>query len=108
MKGIFKSDIEQFKRNVAELLRNRLKAGVILGASAGGLLLYVYHAWAVRHGCAAWSVLLWVADKANGSETALSSPPWRRLWPWILASFVTLVAGIALGVVGSTLVEGLR
>jgi hypothetical protein len=80
----------------------------VLGASAGGPLLYVYHAWAIRQGFAAWSALLWGAGGAGGSDTALSSPPWRRLWLWILASFVTLVAGIALGVVGSTLVEGLR
>jgi hypothetical protein len=80
----------------------------VLGASAGGLLLYVYHAWAVRRGFVAWSALPWGADKAGGSETALSSPPWRRLWLWIPGSFVALVAGIALGVVGSTWVDQLR
>jgi len=80
----------------------------VLGASASGLLLHVYHAWAVRRDFAAWSALPWGAGETGGSETAVSSPPWRRLWLWILASFAILVVGIALGVVGSTLVEGLR
>jgi hypothetical protein len=80
----------------------------VLGASASGLLLYVYHAWAVRRDFGVWSALLWGEGEAGGSETAVSSPPWRCLWLWILASLVALVAGIALGVVGSTLVEGLK
>ncbi|MBN2389076.1 MAG: hypothetical protein JXR84_00035 [Anaerolineae bacterium] len=80
----------------------------VLGASGGGLLLYVYHAWAVRRGFATWSALLWDAGKAGDSAGVVSSPPWRRLWLWILASFVALVAGIVLGVIGSTLVEGIR
>ncbi len=74
---------------------------IVLGALGGGLLLYVYHAWAVRRGFIAWSVLL-------GSPGKITSSSWRRLWPWVLLSFVALVAGIALGVIGSILVEGIR
>jgi len=66
---------------------------------AGGLPLYAYHAWAVRRGLVAWSALLWSSDSA----TPVSSPPWRRLWLWILASFVVLVAGMALAAVGTSL-----
>jgi len=71
----------------------------VLGAVAGGLPLYTYHAWAVRRGLVAWSALLWSSDSA----TPVSSPRWRRLWLWILASFVILVAGMALATVGTSL-----
>jgi hypothetical protein len=57
----------------------------------GGLLLYTYHAWAVRRGFAAWSALLWDTGEAGDGRTAVSSPPWRRLWLWVLLSFVALV-----------------
>ena len=79
----------------------------VVGAAGGGLLLYGYHAWAVRQGFGAWSMLLWNGKEA-GSAAAVASPPWRRLWLWIVLSFLALTAGIALGAVGSTLVEGLR
>jgi hypothetical protein len=68
------------------------------GALAGGLMLYAYQSWAVRRGFAAWSALLWGATEADGGTPAVTYPPWRRLWPWILASFVALAAGTALGV----------
>ena len=71
----------------------------VLGAVAGGLPLYAYHAWAVRRGLVAWSALLWGGDSA----TSVSSPRWRRLWLWVLASFVILVAGMALAAVGTSL-----
>jgi hypothetical protein len=80
----------------------------ILGASAGGLLLYAYHAWAVRRGFAAWSALSWDTGNTGGGTTAVSSPSWRRLWLWILLGFVVLVAGIVLGAIGTTLTAGLR
>lgn len=77
-----------------------------LGALGGGLLLYAYHAWGVRHGFSAWSALL--RDTGTGCDrmTRASSPSWPHLWPWISVSFVILAAGVALGAVGSSLVAG--
>ena len=79
----------------------------VVGAAGGGLLLYGYHAWAVRRGFGAWSMSLWDGKEA-GSAAVVASPPWRRLWLWIILSFLALIGGIALGVVGSTLVAGLH
>jgi len=79
----------------------------VLGGAAGGLLLYGYHTWAVRQGFAAWSTLLLDTSQA-GDATTMASPPWRRLWLWVALSFVALVAGIVLGALGSTLVDGLH
>ena len=78
----------------------------VLGALVGGLLLCAYHAWAVRRGFTAWSALVRDTGEAGDGTTAVSSPRWRRLWPWILLSFVALVAGIVLGAVGSALAAG--
>jgi len=80
----------------------------VTGALAGGLLLYAYHAWAVRRGFAAWSALLRDTGEAGDGATAVSSPPWRRLWLWILSSFVVLIAGVALAAVGTALAAGVR
>jgi len=74
---------------------------VVIGALGGGLLLYAYHAWAVRRGFASWSALLWGTGEDGDGTAAVSPPPWRRLWPWILGSFVILVAGIVLGAMGT-------
>jgi hypothetical protein len=59
---------------------------VILGAVVGGLLLFGYECWAVRHGFRAWSVL------ATG-ESEVASPPWRKAWWWIPLSYVVLFGG---------------
>lgn len=75
----------------------------VLGTLVGGLLLCVYHTWAVRRGFTAWSALLWDTGEASDGTTAVSSPPWRRLWLWVLLSFVALVAGIVLGAMGAVL-----
>jgi hypothetical protein len=79
-----------------------------LGALVGGLLLCFYHTWAFRRGFAAWSALLWDTGEAGDGTMAVPSPPWRRLWPWVLLSFVALVAGIVVGVWGTTLAAGAR
>jgi len=79
----------------------------VLGAAGGGLPLTVYHAWAVRRGFAAWSTPFGDA-KQPGGATAVSSPPWRHLWLWVVLSFVALLAGIVLAALGSTLVDGLH
>jgi hypothetical protein len=80
----------------------------VLGALGGGLLLYVYHVWAVRRGFTAWSALLWDTGEAGDGTMTVSSPPWRRLWLWILLSFVALVAGVIVGFWGTALVAGVR
>jgi len=80
----------------------------VLSAFVGGLLLYAYHTWAVRRGFIAWSALPGNTDEAGDSTTVVSFPPWRRLWPWILLSFVVLVAGAALGAMGTALAAGVR
>ena len=80
----------------------------VLGALMGGLLLCAYHAWAVGRGFTAWSSLLWGTGEAGDGRETVSSPPWRRLWHWVLLSFAVLVAGVAVGVWGTTLVAGLR
>jgi hypothetical protein len=80
----------------------------VLGALVGGLLLYVYHAWAVRRGFTAWSALLWDTNEAKYGPATVSSPPWRRLWLCILLSFVVLIAGVALGAMGTSLTLALR
>jgi hypothetical protein len=68
----------------------------VLGALAGGVLLFTYHAWAFRRGFAAWSVLLWGTHRADSDKTTISSPSWRQLWLWIVASYVILAAGMVL------------
>jgi len=79
----------------------------VLGAAVGGLLLYVYHAWAVRQGFGAWSTSLRDGKQA-GAATAVSSPAWHRLSLWMILSFLALLGGIVLAAMASTLVEGLR
>jgi hypothetical protein len=79
----------------------------VLGAAGGGLLLTVYHAWAVRQGFGAWSTPFGEAKQPNDA-IAVSSPPWRRLYPWVVLSFLTLIGGIVLGALGSALVDGMH
>ena len=64
-----------------------LWAAVIAGSVLGLLLLLLFESWAVRHGQRAWSAL------ASG-EGELNTPPWRKLWWWVLLSFPALVAGV--------------
>lgn len=81
-------------------------AFAVLGALLGGLLLYVYHAWTARRGFAAWSVLLWETNEPDDGTAAVSFPYWRRLWLWLLLSFVMLVTGTALGLLAQTWLQG--
>ncbi len=60
---------------------------VVVGALVGILLLMLYEGWAVRHGYRAWSVV------ALG-DGEVTSPPWRRLWWWILLSFAITFGGV--------------
>jgi hypothetical protein len=61
-----------------------------LGALVGGLIVFLYEGWAVRRGFQGWSVLA-------GKQGEIRTPPWRRLWWWILLSYVMLFAGFAAG-----------
>jgi hypothetical protein len=79
----------------------------ILGAVVGGLPLYLYHAWAVRRGRVAWSALLWGRSEAGEEMAGIPPASWRRLWPWVLASFLVLAGGVFLGVTIRSLVAGL-
>ena len=82
----------------------RLWAVAIPGALVGGLLLYVHHGWAIRRGFTTWSALLCEPSEAGDVTAAVSYPSWRRLWLWVLVSFVALIAGLALGAIGTQLV----
>jgi hypothetical protein len=80
----------------------------VLGALVGGLLLLLYHAWAIRRGFTAWSTLLWDKSEAEDKPATVLSPTWRHLWLWILLSFMILVGGVALGILGISLAAALR
>jgi len=64
----------------------------VLGALVGGLFLFLYEYWAVRGGSQAWSVLAW-------REAEVRTGSWRKLWWWILLSYVALLGGLAAGVI---------
>jgi hypothetical protein len=60
---------------------------VAVGACLGYLLVLLYEGWAVRAGHRAWSVL------ASGTGE-VSTSSWRKLWWWILLSFLAQIGGI--------------
>jgi hypothetical protein len=64
-----------------------LWAAVIAGAVLGLLLVILYEGWAVRRGFRAWSVLA-------SAEGEVSTPPWRKLWWWILLGFAAMIGGV--------------
>jgi hypothetical protein len=64
-----------------------LWAVVVAGALPGLLLILLYEGWGVRRGFRAWSIL-------TTGDGELSTPPWRRLWWWILLSLAFVIAGI--------------
>ena len=64
---------------------------VVLGALAGGFLIFLYEHWAVKRGFRAWIILA-------GSEGEVITPSWRKLWWWILISIVSLLIGLIAGV----------
>jgi hypothetical protein len=67
-----------------------LWVAVVAGACLGILLVLLYEAWAVHRGFRAWSVL------ALGTGE-VSTPPWRKLWWWILLSYILLIGAIIAG-----------
>ncbi|MBE0679070.1 MAG: hypothetical protein IH592_09945 [Bacteroidales bacterium] len=64
---------------------------VILGALAGGLLVFLFELWEVKRGFRAWAVL------AN-NDGELNIPSFKKVWWWILVSFTVLIAGLILGI----------
>jgi len=60
---------------------------VAAGAVVAILLLLLYEGWAVRRGFRAWGVLM-------SGEGEVSTPSWRKLWWWILLSFVVPFGGV--------------
>jgi hypothetical protein len=64
---------------------------VVLGALAGGLLVFFYERWAVKRGFQAWSILA-------GNPGEVITPTWRKLWLWIPISTMILLAGLIGGV----------
>jgi membrane protease YdiL (CAAX protease family) len=61
----------------------------VLGALAGGLVLWLFETWAVQRGFQAWSVLT-----SGEGEARFAS--WRKLRGWVLLSYVALVGGVVL------------
>lgn len=67
---------------------------VVLGALAGGLLIFLFEWWEVKRGSRSWMVL------ADG-EGELIIPPFKKLWWWIIISFNVMVAGLIIGIMFS-------
>ena len=64
-----------------------LWAIVVLGALPGGLLLALYHLWAVKRGLVAWRAVGW-------NDKLVRSAGWRKLWWWVLLSYGMLLCGV--------------
>ncbi len=64
---------------------------VVLGALAGGLLIFPLERWEAKRGFQSWTIL------ADG-DGELIIPSWRKLWWWILISVVILINGLVIGV----------
>jgi hypothetical protein len=56
-------------------------------ALAAMLLLSLYEAWGGRRGYQAWIIL------ARGEGEVISAP-WKKVWWWILLSYIVLVGGL--------------
>ena len=74
-----------------------LWAIVALGALPGGLLLALYHLWAVKRGLVAWRAVGW-NERAPGWVLPRSAG-WRKLWWWVLLSYGMLLCGVVVFVV---------
>ncbi len=72
---------------------------VVLGALAGGFLIFLYELWAVRRNYQAWNILA-------GNEGQVNTPSWNKLWWWILLSFVVLLIGLITGVMLNKMLTG--
>jgi hypothetical protein len=64
---------------------------VVLGALAGGFLIFLFERWEAQRGFRSWTVL---AD----SDGELFIPSFNKLWWWIVISVLILLAGLIVGV----------
>ena len=64
---------------------------VVLGALAGGVLIFLFERWEAKRGFRSWTVLA-------ESDGELIIPSCRKLWWWILISVVILLNGLFIGV----------
>ena len=64
---------------------------VVIGSLLGGAFVFLYELWAIRKGFQAWNVM---ALKKGDMLT----PSWRKLWWWVLLSYVVLIAGLTIGI----------
>jgi hypothetical protein len=67
-----------------------LWVAVAVGACLGLLIILLYELWVVHHGFRAWSVL------ALGTGE-VSTPPWRKVWWWVLLSIAVLLGAVIIG-----------
>lgn len=65
---------------------------VVIGSLPGGVLVFLYERWVVRQGFHTWNVAVW-------KKGDVSTPFWRKLWWWLLLSYIALFAGLTMGVV---------
>jgi hypothetical protein len=63
---------------------------VVASVCLGMLIILFYEGWAVYHGYRAWSVLAF----GTGEVT---TPPWCKIWWWILLSIAILIGVIIVG-----------
>lgn len=64
----------------------------VVGSIPGGALIFIYERWAMKHGYQAWNVVAW----KNGD---LQTPSWRKLWWWVLLSYLLMFTGFMVGVI---------
>jgi choloylglycine hydrolase len=60
----------------------------VMSALVAMLLLLPYESWSVRRGYRAWTMPAYEEGQVNLA-------PWRKLWWWILLSFLALIGGVA-------------
>jgi len=64
---------------------------IVAGGLIGGFFVYLYELWAVKKGYQAWNVFA-------GNEGEVTTPGLRKVWWWIIISFLVLLAGLIVGV----------
>ena len=64
---------------------------VVLGALAGGFLVFLFERWQAKRGFRSWTIL-------EDSDGEIIIPSWRKIWWWILISVVILLNGLIIGV----------
>jgi hypothetical protein len=65
---------------------------VVSGSLPGGALVFIYDHWFTRHGFQAWNFIAW-------KKGDVRTPSWRKLWWWVLLSYVALFAALKIGVI---------